>query len=121
MTGGTGPLESDTCRDYVLPRLRAAGWQDDQIIEQFPVTDGRIVLAGKQHRRDRPLKADYVLEFQPGFAGAVVEAKRRFKLASDGVQQSMRYAELLDLPFAYSTRGRSCAGRRLSGGGTLSR
>ena len=26
-----GPRERDTCRDYVLPRLKAAGWSDDQI------------------------------------------------------------------------------------------
>jgi type I restriction enzyme R subunit len=106
MTGGKGPLESDTCRDYVLPRLAAAGWREDQIVEQFPVTDGRIVLAGKRHRRDRPLRVDYLLQFRPGFAAATVEAKRLFKLPSQGLQQSMRYAELLDVPFAYSTNGK---------------
>lgn len=34
----TGPLEKDTCRDYVLPLLKAAGWTEDQIQEQFPIT-----------------------------------------------------------------------------------
>lgn len=42
-----GPLEKDTCRDYVLPRLKAAGWSKDQILEQFPITDGRIISVGK--------------------------------------------------------------------------
>lgn len=107
MTAGTaGPLETDTCREYVLPRLRDAGWNDDQIVEQFPITEGRIVLAGKRHRRDKPLRADYVLETEPGFAVAAVEAKRLYKLAADGLQQAMRYAELLDVPFAYSTNGK---------------
>jgi len=26
--------EADTCRMYVLPKLRVAGWADDQIREQ---------------------------------------------------------------------------------------
>ena len=100
-----GPLESDTCRDYVLPRLHGAGWDSDQIREQVVVADGRIVLAGKRRRREKPLIADYVLEAAPGFAVAVVEAKRLYKLPSDGLQQGMRYSEMLDLPLAYSTNG----------------
>ncbi|CBE67443.1 protein of unknown function [Candidatus Methylomirabilis oxygeniifera] len=37
--------EADTCRKYVLPKLYAAGWTDDQISEQKTFTDGRIVVA----------------------------------------------------------------------------
>ena len=37
--------EADTCRTYVLPKLYAAGWTDDQISEQRTFTDGRIVVA----------------------------------------------------------------------------
>ena len=101
-----GPLESETCRDYVLPRLADAGWTREQIIEQYPVTHGRIVRVGKRHRRDKPLRADYLLELEPGFVVAVVEAKREYKLPSDGMQQGMRYAQLLDVPLAYSTNGK---------------
>ena len=36
--------EADTCRKYVLPKLYAAGWNDDQITEQKTFTDGRIVV-----------------------------------------------------------------------------
>lgn len=35
--------EADTCRKYVLPKLYAAGWTDEQINEQQTFTDGRIV------------------------------------------------------------------------------
>jgi type I restriction enzyme R subunit len=101
-----GPLESETCRDYVLPRLDEAGWRQEQIVEQYSITHGRIVQAGMRHRRDRPLRADYLLEIETGFAIAVVEAKREYKLPSDGMQQAMRYAGLLDLPLAYSTNGK---------------
>jgi type I restriction enzyme R subunit len=101
-----GPKEKDTCRDYVLPRLQAAGWNDDQIQEQFPITDGRIITVGKKHRRDDPLRADYVLQYRPGVPIAVVEAKREYAIPGEGLQQAKDYAQLLDLPFAYSTNGK---------------
>ncbi len=101
-----GPLERDTCRDYVLPRLKAAGWIDEQIIEQYPITDGRVVKVGKSFRRQDPLRADYVLEYRPGVAIAVVEAKREYSTPGKGMQQAKRYAQLLDIPFAYSSNGK---------------
>lgn len=101
-----GPLESDTCRDYVLPRLKAAGWTHDQIIEQHPITDGRIMIVGQRHRRDKPLRADYVLEYRPGVPVAVVEAKREHSIPAKGLQQAKRYGQLLDLPLAYATNGK---------------
>lgn len=106
-----GPLEKDTCRDYVVPHLEASGWAG-RVLEQYPVTDGKIVPVprreprGRDHRRDRPLRADYLLEIQPGVPVAVVEAKREYKLPGDGLQQAMRYAQMLDLPFAYGTNGK---------------
>ena len=103
---GRGPLEDETCRDYVVPRLKAAGWSDDQIQMQFPITDGRITSVGSKHRRDKPLRADYVLEHVPGLPVAVVEAKREYSVPGKGMQQAKKYARLLDLPFAYSTNGR---------------
>jgi type I restriction enzyme R subunit len=90
----------------VLPLLRSAGWGEDQVTEQFRITDGRIVPVGKKHRRSAALRADYVLEFEPGVAVAVVEAKREYAIAGKGLQQAKNYAQLLDLPFAYSTNGK---------------
>lgn len=101
-----GPLEKDTCRDYVLPLLQAAHWSDDQIIEQFPITAGRVITVGKKHRRGDALRADYVLEYEPGVPVAVVEAKREYAIPGKGLQQAKNYAELLDLPFAFSTNGK---------------
>ena len=100
------PLEIDACRDYVLPRLESAGWSRDQIQEQFPITDGRVISVGSKHRRRDPLRADYVLEYQPGLPVAVVEAKREYATAGKGLQQAKNYAHLLDLPFVYSTNGK---------------
>jgi type I restriction enzyme R subunit len=101
-----GPLEKDTCRDYVLPLLRQGGWSDDQIVEQYPITAGRIVPSGRKHRRAKPLRADYVLEYQPGVPVAVVEAKREYAIPGKGIQQAKNYGSLLDVPLAYSTNGK---------------
>ena len=103
MSGGR--LEQDTCRDYVLPRLRDAGWTDDQIQEQYRITEGRIIAVGNRHRRGEALRADYALEYRPGLPIAVVEAKREHATPGKGMQQAKRYAQLLDVPFAYSTNG----------------
>ncbi|QIK65625.1 DEAD/DEAH box helicase family protein [Nocardioides sp. HDW12B] len=100
------PTEADTCRDYVLPRLKEAGWDESQIVEQYRITDGRITTVGKNHRRAMPLRADYVLEYRPGLPIAVVEAKRYYAIPGKGMQQARRYAGLLDVPFAYATNGR---------------
>lgn len=100
-----GPTEADACRDYVVPRLKEAGWDDDQIVEQYRITDGRVVTVGSKHRRASALRADYVLEYRPGVPIAVVEAKRSYAIPGKGLQQAKNYAGLLDVPFAYSTNG----------------
>jgi type I restriction enzyme, R subunit len=101
-----GPREADTCRDFILPRLNDAGWQGEQIVEEHYFTDGRIVPTLRGHRREPGKRADYLLEIDPGFPVAVVEAKRLYRLPSDGLQQGMRYAEILKLPFVYASNGR---------------
>ena len=88
-----GPLEKDTCRDYVLPKLKGAGWTDDQIVEQYPITAGRIVTVGRKHRRGEALWADYVLEYVPGVPVAIVEAKREGSSAGKGLQQAKNYRQ----------------------------
>lgn len=101
-----GPREDETCRGFVVPALIAAGWSQAQIVEQRYFTDGRIVPSARGHRRLEGKRTDYLLEIQPGLPLAVVEAKRLFKLPGDGLQQAMRYAEILGLGFAYSSNGK---------------
>jgi len=97
--------EADTCRVHVTPKLRAAGWNDDQITEQKTFTNGRIVVGSGKPRRREPKRADYVLHYQPDFTIAVVEAKAEDKNPGDGFQQAKDYAAILGLKFAYSTNG----------------
>jgi hypothetical protein len=97
--------EADTCRKYVLPKLYAASWSDDQISEQKSFTDGRILIAGSKPRRRPAKRADYLLRYARDFMLAVVEAKAAYKLPGDGLQQAEDYAAILGVKFAYSTNG----------------
>lgn len=101
------PNEADTCRRYVVPRLQAAGWDDDpyRINEQVTFTDGRIIVAGRRGRRRPGKRADYILRYRPDFPIAVVEAKPTYATPGEGLQQAKEYAEILGLKFAYSTNG----------------
>ena len=70
------PNEADTCRRYVVPKLQAAGWDDEphRLNEQVTFTDGRIVVDGRRGRRRPGKRADYLLRYRPDLPIAVVEA-----------------------------------------------
>ena len=53
--------EADTCRTYILPKLKASGWEDDYFTEQMVLTPGRIVPIGDMYTRREGLRPDYVL------------------------------------------------------------
>ena len=99
--------EADTCRKYVVPKLQAAGWENDphSLTEQKSFTDGRIVVFGNRARRQAQKRADYLLRYTRDFPIAVVEAKAAYKSPSDGLQQAKDYATVLGLKFAYATNG----------------
>src|SRR5215213_10010342 len=60
--------EADTCRRFVVPKLQAAGWDNEphSIAEQCTITDGRIVPAGKGFVRKSPKRADYTRVISSG-------------------------------------------------------
>src|SRR5437764_1180342 len=63
------PTEADTCRKFVVPKLQAAGWDNDphSIAEQRYFTKGRIVVRGSQAERRKGKRADYLLRFTRDF------------------------------------------------------
>jgi len=101
------PNEADTCRVYVRPLLKDAGWDDapHSYTEQHTFTDGRIIATGGRVRRGPQKRADFLLRYKRDFAIAVVEAKAEYKLPGDGMQQAKDYAETLGIKFAYATNG----------------
>ena len=103
-----GDTEADTCRKYVLPKLYAGGWTDDQISEQRTITAGRLILVEgvSPPPRKKGKRADYLLYYRRGYPIAVVEAKASYKKPGDGLQQAKEYAEMLGIKFAFSTNGK---------------
>ena len=57
--------EADTCRVYVTPRLKEAGWDNAQhsLTELKTFTDGRVFAAGGKISRGPQKRADYVLRY----------------------------------------------------------
>ncbi|GAA4187838.1 EcoAI/FtnUII family type I restriction enzme subunit R [Microbispora amethystogenes] len=99
------PNEGETRRILIERHLKQSGWNRDQIVDEYPITDGQIMVAGGRPRRKAPLRADYVLEYRPGLPVAVIEAKRTSIDPGDGIEQVKRYAKKLQVPFAYVTNG----------------
>jgi len=97
--------EADTCRKEVTPKLYDANWSDEQILEQRTFTDGKIVVLGRKAKRKKGKRADYILRYKTDYPIAVIEAKKKYAKAADGLQQAKDYAEILGLNFAYATNG----------------
>ena len=97
--------EADTCRKEVLPKLYESLWTDDLILEQRTFTDGKIIVIGRKAKRKKAKRFDYLLRYSQDFPIAIVEAKKKYKSAADGMQQAKEYAQILGLKFAYSTNG----------------
>ncbi|MFM0498926.1 EcoAI/FtnUII family type I restriction enzme subunit R [Paraburkholderia caffeinilytica] len=100
--------ERDICSKFITPALIAAGWDlHNQLLEEAALTSGRVVVRGNKAKRDEKTirRADYVLYFKPGIPLAIVEAKDNNHTVRDGIQQALAYADMLDVPFAFSSNG----------------
>lgn len=98
--------ERDICTKYITPALEQAGWDvATQIREEFPLTNGRIIVRGKVHARAANKRADYILFYKQGIPIAVVEAKDNNHSISHGMQQALSYAEMIEVPFVFSSNG----------------
>ena len=99
--------ERDICTKFIAPAIiEQAGWnRDSQIREELSLTKGKILFKGKLHRRGEQKRADYVLYHKMNIPVAVVEAKDNNHTLRSGIQQAIEYAELLDVPLAYSSNG----------------
>ena len=98
--------ERDICTKYITPAIYQAGWDiHTQVREEVTFTNGRVIVQGLQVSRGRPKRADYILYYKPNIPIAVIEAKRNTYGVGDGMQQALSYAEMLDVPFVYSSNG----------------
>jgi type I restriction enzyme R subunit len=98
--------ERDICSKFITPALEQAGWDlATQLREEFPLTRGRIIVRGKLHTRAMLKRADYVLFYKPNIPIAIIEAKDNNHSIGDGMQQALAYAEMLQVPFVFSSNG----------------
>ncbi|TWU04914.1 EcoAI/FtnUII family type I restriction enzme subunit R [Stieleria varia] len=101
--------ETDIRTKFITPAIVGANGEKwdvmTQIREEYHFTRGRVIVRGKTVQRGESKKADYLLFYKPNIPIAVVEAKDNNHGVGDGMQQALEYAEMLDVPFAYSSNG----------------
>lgn len=98
--------ERDICTKFITPALDKAGWDiQTQIREELYFTKGKVIVRGKTVKRGLSHKADYVLYHKPNQMIAVLEAKDNCHKVGDGMEQAIKYAKILDVPFAFSSNG----------------
>lgn len=96
--------EEDIKLQYITPAITSK-WNIQKITMETKITDGRVNIKGNLVFREPPKRADYVLYLSANNPIAIVEAKDNNHSVSFGLQQAMTYAQMLDLPFAYSSNG----------------
>ncbi len=98
--------EEDIKLQYITPAILSR-WDKNRITMETKITDGKICLNGNFVHRDKKSAkfADYVLYWNNSFPIAIVEAKDNNHSVSFGLQQAITYAQMMDVPFVYSSNG----------------
>lgn len=100
--------EADIKAKFITPAIVKAGWDEmTQIRREVTLTPGPVIVRGNLSSRNKKKKkfADYVLQKEKGVPVAVVEAKENNYSISHGLQQALVYADILDVPSAFSSNG----------------
>lgn len=98
--------ERDICSKFITPAIIHSGWNHDlQVREEVNVTDGRVLVNGNSVSRAKPRRADYILYYKQNLPIAVIEAKDNTHSVGAGMQQALAYAEMMDIPFVFSSNG----------------
>ncbi|HEX9941135.1 MAG TPA: DEAD/DEAH box helicase family protein [Thermoanaerobaculia bacterium] len=98
--------ETDICSKFITPAVTAAGWDEmTQVRREVSFTKGRIIVRGKLVTRGKAERADYILYYKPNIPIALIEAKDNTHAVGAGMQQALKYAATLDIPFVFSSNG----------------
>lgn len=99
--------EEDIKLRYITPSILDKGWSVENITMETKVklTDGKINLRGNFVARGKAKFADYVLYYNRATPIAIVEAKDANHTVAHGLQQAKEYAQMMDVPFAFSSNG----------------
>ena len=96
--------EEDIKLQYITPAI-VSKWDIKKVTMETQITDGKVNIKGNITCREKPKRADYILYLNTNNPIAIVEAKDNKHTISHGLQQAITYAQMLDLPFAYSSNG----------------
>jgi len=90
------PNEADTGRQYVVPKLQAAGWDTEphRLNEQVTFTDGRIVVTGSRTRCRPANRADHLPCDGPDVRQAWADAQRRSDIIGKVAERGIDFDEL---------------------------
>lgn len=106
MMSKKGLSERDICSKFIYPALVESGWDPiTQIREEVSFTDGRIFVKGNLTSRGKRKRADYILYYKANIPIAIIEAKDNKHSVRAGIQQALGYANILDIPFVFSSNG----------------
>ena len=98
--------EADICAKFITPAVLRSGWEEHtQIAREVHFTKGQIHVRGKMVTRGKSKFADYVLYYKPNIPIAIIEAKDNRHAVGDGMQQALEYADILNIPFVFSSNG----------------
>ncbi len=98
--------EEDIKLNFITPALVSSGWQNKITMEtKVQFTDGKVNIRGNLVSREPAKKAEYILYINANNPIAIVEAKDNHHTVSHGLQQAKTYAQMMDIPFAYSSNG----------------
>ena len=97
--------EEDIKLRYITPAIERKWDRHAQMRMEYCFTDGRVIVRGNFTARGKKKKADYILYYKRNLPLAIVEAKDNRHPVGAGMQQGIEYAEILDIPFVYSSNG----------------
>ncbi len=98
--------ERDITTQFIIPSLVKSGWNvETQVREEVFFTDGRIFVKGNKTARGERKRADIILYYKANIPIAIIEAKDNSHSIGSGMQQGLDYAEILDIPVAFSSNG----------------
>ena len=99
--------EENTKKKYITPIIQERWGKEnpDNVMMEYCFTDGRVNIDSDKVSRGDKKKADYLLLYKDNIPLALVEAKGIGHNAMEGYQQVLAYAQILEIPFAYTTNG----------------
>jgi type I restriction enzyme R subunit len=98
--------ERDICTKFITPAIEKSGWdRQTHFLEEVSFTDGKIYVRGKLTGRGERKRADYILYYKPNIPIAIIEAKDNNHSVGAGMQQALKYAQILDITCVFSSNG----------------